>query len=140
MLTKQFCNHVGQAIRGRRCELGLTQKDLAGRLHVSPQQIQRYESGQDQLNVDSIQMMATALKATVPDLISHESLYNHAVQIPRLNRTERTLIMRFRRISDLAMKDILVQLIALAAETDITAMIEMFVPGQDKERHLENTT
>jgi transcriptional regulator with XRE-family HTH domain len=43
--------HVGERIRERRAELGLTQEDLGGTLHISYQQIQKYETGANRIRI-----------------------------------------------------------------------------------------
>ena len=52
---------LGAAIRRRRRELALSQDDLAYRLNVSYQQVQRYETGKNILNVEYLQRIARAL-------------------------------------------------------------------------------
>lgn len=116
MPLEPFNNHVGYAIRERRCELGLTQKELARRLDISSQQIQRYECGCDQLNVETIQSMAFALEVPVFYFFRHEELALETVRTPRLSLTERILIERFRKVQDIALKDILIRLFAMASE------------------------
>ena len=53
---------MGEAIRKRRKDLGLSQEQLAERVGVSYQQIQRYESGYSMLNVENIQRIAKTLQ------------------------------------------------------------------------------
>lgn len=45
---------LGTLIRSRRKQLGLTQKDVAERLGVTAQQIQKYESGVDALRISRL--------------------------------------------------------------------------------------
>ena len=52
---------LGAAIRLRRRELELSQDELAHRLNVSYQQVQRYETGKNILNVETLQLLAQAL-------------------------------------------------------------------------------
>jgi transcriptional regulator with XRE-family HTH domain len=52
---------LGAAIRRRRRELELSQEELAQRLNVSYQQVQRYETGKNLLNVENLQLIAQAL-------------------------------------------------------------------------------
>lgn len=56
---------MGAAIRARRKELGLSQEQLAEKVGVSYQQIQRYESGYSMLNVENIQRIARSLQIPV---------------------------------------------------------------------------
>ena len=52
--TRRIDQHVGERIRLRRTELGLTQEQLAAALDVSYQQVQKYETGanRDQRRAD----------------------------------------------------------------------------------------
>lgn len=52
---------MGEKIKFRRQDLGMSQERLAEVLEVSYQQIQRYESGRNRLNVENIQSIAHAL-------------------------------------------------------------------------------
>lgn len=53
--------HVGERIRLRRAELGLTQEQLAEALDVSYQQIQKYETGANRISASRIFEMARRL-------------------------------------------------------------------------------
>jgi len=52
---------IGAKIRKRRKELGLSQEQLAEKVGVSYQQVQRYENGNSTLNVENVQRIAHAL-------------------------------------------------------------------------------
>jgi transcriptional regulator with XRE-family HTH domain len=52
---------IGELIRRRRKELDLTQKDLAKKLNVTAQQIQKYESGVNCLRIDKLIEFCQAL-------------------------------------------------------------------------------
>jgi CheY-like chemotaxis protein len=52
---------IGAAIRRRRNELLWSLEKLGGMLHVSGQQIQRYETGENSLSVEKLQEIALAL-------------------------------------------------------------------------------
>ena len=54
---------IGAKIRKRRKELGLSQEELAEKVGVSYQQVQRYENGSSTLNVENVQRIAHALGA-----------------------------------------------------------------------------
>jgi transcriptional regulator with XRE-family HTH domain len=53
--------HVGERIRKRRIELGLTQEELGGRLGISYQQIQKYETGANRVSAGRVAEIASAL-------------------------------------------------------------------------------
>lgn len=58
--------HVGGRIKLRRLEIGYSQQDLAKRLGVSYQQVQKYEKGSNGVRASSLWVTAKALKAPVP--------------------------------------------------------------------------
>jgi len=53
--------HVGERIRERRAELGLTQEDLGGTLQISYQQIQKYETAANRISAGRLFEIAAAL-------------------------------------------------------------------------------
>jgi transcriptional regulator with XRE-family HTH domain len=59
--TRRIDQHVGERIRLRRAELGLTQEQLAEALEVSYQQIQKYETGANRISASRIFQMARRL-------------------------------------------------------------------------------
>jgi len=64
---------IGEAIKRRRQELGLSQERLAEMLNISYQQVQRYESGANKLNVENIQVIANLLGLPVTSFFSSVS-------------------------------------------------------------------
>lgn len=80
---------LGQRIRVRRSELGMSQQDLATALGLSFQQVQKYEKGKNRVGATRLQEIANALKMPVNQfyggsknkragetLISHDPKYN----------------------------------------------------------------
>ena len=63
--TKRIDAHVGERIRLRRTELGLTQEQLAAALDVSYQQIQKYETGANRVSAGRILEIARKLGVDV---------------------------------------------------------------------------
>jgi transcriptional regulator with XRE-family HTH domain len=57
--------HIGERIRFRRSELGLTQDKLADMAGVSFQQIQKYETGQNAMRITSLYRLARILLVDV---------------------------------------------------------------------------
>lgn len=55
---------VGRRISERRSAMGLSQTALAQRLGVSPQQVQKYEAGQNRISASRLSDIATALGVT----------------------------------------------------------------------------
>jgi len=57
--------HVGKRIRQRRRELGMTQSQLAERLNVKFQQVQKYETGANRVSASRLWLIARALDVAV---------------------------------------------------------------------------
>lgn len=57
---------IGNRVRARRLELGLSQADLADTLGVSFQQVQKYEKGRNRIGAGRLAIIARALKTDVP--------------------------------------------------------------------------
>ena len=57
--------HVGRRVRARRTQLGLSQSELARRLGLSFQQIQKYENGGNRISAGTLGRIAAALDAPV---------------------------------------------------------------------------
>ena len=63
--TGRIDQHVGERIRARRAELGLTQEQLAQALQVSYQQVQKYETGANRISAGRIFEIARKLGVDV---------------------------------------------------------------------------
>jgi transcriptional regulator with XRE-family HTH domain len=64
---------IGARIRARRRQLGFSQTDLAERLGVSFQQVQKYERGANRVAASTLVAIAEALTTTVAWLVGEES-------------------------------------------------------------------
>ena len=53
--------HVGQRVRERRLQAGLSQLALAGQLGVSFQQLQKYETGRNRISASTLYRLAQLL-------------------------------------------------------------------------------
>ncbi|MEK7326244.1 MAG: helix-turn-helix transcriptional regulator [Chloroflexota bacterium] len=107
---------IGEKIKKKRRELGISQEELAERLEVTYQQVQRYENGTNRLNVENIQVIADVLEAPVSyffgngrkDIMSEELT-------PYLPVDENRLLGYFRRIRTKNLKSLVLQVAKLAA-------------------------
>jgi transcriptional regulator with XRE-family HTH domain len=63
--TKRIDQHIGERIRWRRTELGLTQEQLADTLEVSYQQIQKYETGANRISASRMFELARRLEVDI---------------------------------------------------------------------------
>ena len=57
--------HVGQRIRQRRWMVGMTQQQLAERVGIKFQQIQKYETGMNRVSASRLWEIASALETDV---------------------------------------------------------------------------
>ncbi|WP_424940807.1 helix-turn-helix domain-containing protein [Aliiroseovarius sp. S253] len=67
--------HVGKRIRHRRWMVGMTQQQLAEKVGIKFQQIQKYETGMNRVSASRLWDMAAAL--SVPVNFFFEGLENH---------------------------------------------------------------
>jgi transcriptional regulator with XRE-family HTH domain len=65
--TKRIDAHVGERIRLRRTEAGLTQEQLASALDISYQQIQKYETGANRVSAGRMLEIARKLGVEIGD-------------------------------------------------------------------------
>jgi transcriptional regulator with XRE-family HTH domain len=63
---------IGQRIRDRRRQAGLSQEALAGKLNLTFQQVQKYEKGGNRIPASRLATIATILGGTVLDFYDRE--------------------------------------------------------------------
>lgn len=103
---------IGAAIRVRRSSLGLTQEQLAEKLGVSYQQVQRYENGVTTLNVENVQIIARALGLPVASLfVTKEVRVAANKDDPARSVEEKTLLRIFKKLPTAADKKLAINVI-----------------------------
>lgn len=108
---------IGKRIKKRRKDLKISQEELAEALGVTYQQVQRYESGSNKLNVENIQVIADLL--LVPASYFFETGGPAVVAEktePYLSPEESVLFKHFKKTKDRTAKNIVVQVAKLAAK------------------------
>ncbi len=108
---------IGEKIKRRRKELRISQEELAERIGVTYQQVQRYENGMNRLNVENIQIIANTLNVPVSyffedvrkDVVAEEST-------PYLPVDESKLLNYFRKIREKNSQDIVLKVTKLIAK------------------------
>ncbi|MBI3755234.1 MAG: helix-turn-helix transcriptional regulator [Deltaproteobacteria bacterium] len=112
-------NEIGVRIKRRRRELKMSQEELAERLDVTYQQVQRYENGMNKLNVENIQLIADTLSVPVSYFFEPADKMFVAAEEPPpyLPADENKLLKHFRKIKNDGSKDIVIQVARLAAKT-----------------------
>ena len=63
---------IGARLRARRRQLGLSQSDLAEKLGVSFQQVQKYERGSNRIAASTLVAAAEALSTNVSSLVGED--------------------------------------------------------------------
>ncbi len=106
---------VGKKIRELRTLQGLTQMQLAERINLSYQQLQKYESGRSQITLRRLSQISEALEVPVNVILKGEvdtkisessGRYNTGNQIIlKVSRDEAALIKLFRRITNKKIKE-----------------------------------
>jgi transcriptional regulator with XRE-family HTH domain len=102
--TRRIDQHVGERIRARRTELGLTQEQLAEALNVSYQQVQKYETGANRISAGRIFELARKLRVDVSYFFDGLPLDAPAEQVPLEHggrqRSAIELVRKFAQIDD----------------------------------------
>lgn len=83
---------IGEKLRKFRKRRGLTQEQLAEKIHVTFQQIQQYERGTSRLNTDKLQAIAIALSVPVAAFFEESEIES------TLSEEEQKLIDGFRNL------------------------------------------
>ena len=91
---------IGLRIKKFRVKAGFTQEQLAELINLSPQQIQKYESGGSRLNTDKLQELSIILNVSIFDFFEGLGDYPFV-----LSAKEKRLINTFRMISDDKIRD-----------------------------------
>jgi transcriptional regulator with XRE-family HTH domain len=101
--TKRIDKHVGERIRLRRTELGLTQEQLAEALGVSYQQIQKYETGANRISAGRILEIARKLSVDVGfffEDLPDDSQPGQVLEHGGRQRSAIELVRKFAQIKD----------------------------------------
>jgi transcriptional regulator with XRE-family HTH domain len=76
--TVKYDHELGRRIRLRRVELKMSQSDLADKLGVTFQQVQKYEKGVNRVGAARLQQVATALDVPVTFFFDDDGLGKRA--------------------------------------------------------------
>ena len=109
---------IGEKIKRRRKELGISQEELAETLGVTYQQVQRYENGTNKLNVENIQAVADILSVPVSYFFEAEKTLMIAEKRATYSTAESKLLKYFRKIKNNSSKNAVIQVARIAAKAD----------------------
>jgi transcriptional regulator with XRE-family HTH domain len=107
---------IGEKIKRRRRELGISQEQLAEILGVTYQQVQRYENGTNKLNVENIQAVSDALSVPVSYFFEAEKTLMIAEKRSAYSTAESKLLKYFRKIKNSSLKNTVIQVARIAAK------------------------
>ncbi len=109
--------YVGLIIRHLRTEFGLSQTDLADRIGVSFQQVQKYETGKNKVSLNRLCQIAAIFKTDVSTLLkgiekqekSKKDSTKQSISslLPVMNDDERRVLKSFRRIKSRKFKRVI---------------------------------
>ena len=109
---------LGQIIKDLRKQQNLTQSELAERIDVSFQQVQKYEQGKSRITLQRLSAIAEVLQVPTSAFLEEEPLKvsespgkYEAGRVFHLTEEEAILVRHFRRITSLKVKKGLIGLI-----------------------------
>ncbi|SLN19246.1 helix-turn-helix domain-containing protein [Oceanibacterium hippocampi] len=108
---------IGKNIRQIRRDQRLSQRELAERLSISAQMVQKYEAGSSHISVDRLRQVADALKVTLPQLLypvgSSDPIEQYLA--PPMAAESRDLILHYYQLTPEMRETVLRHVKALAA-------------------------
>ena len=120
--SRRIDQHVGERIRLRRTELGLTQEQLAAALEVSYQQVQKYETGANRISAGRIFELARKLRVDIGYFFDGLPLESHEDTLPLehggRNRTAIELVRKFTLIEDPEVRSAIAGLVKTIVERE----------------------
>lgn len=124
---------VGERIRARRTELGLTQEELAGALRISYQQVQKYETGANRVSAGRLFEIAQRLQVEMAYFF--DGLEQRAEHRPMehggKNRSTIELVRNFSEIEDTSIRSAVAGLIKSIAHRSRDGEVLLAVAGDD---------
>ncbi len=107
-MQKTINQRFGSRIREVRVASGMKQTDLAQRLHISYQQVQKYETGKDNVSIEKLYAIAGALGCAPQSLL-------HKPETTGTTRSDLSLIKHLKCMPE-KQRDAFLALAAKAAE------------------------
>ena len=113
--------HVGQRVRFKRKMMGLTQSDLAEKVGLTFQQIQKYEKGENRISASKLfqisQILGTSVSFFFEDYSESNSFNNEEVTLDDKKSVE--LVQSFKSIKNPKLQKRIMMLISSFSEEDI---------------------
>ncbi len=122
--------YIGDRIRRRRTQLGLTQEQLARTIGVSYQQIQKYETGANRIPAGSLHLIARRLDVSLDYFLAgYEEREAGEGTAPGHGARDRSLIEFARQFSEVEDSGVKAALAAL-----VKAVVERQAPADRRRR------
>lgn len=110
--------YVGKRIRFKRKVLGLTQSDLAEKVDLTFQQIQKYEKGENRVSASMLYKIARVLDTSVSFFFEEYSESGNADESLSDDKNAIELIRSFASIKNPELKKRILMLISSVSETN----------------------
>ncbi|HEY5338506.1 MAG TPA: helix-turn-helix transcriptional regulator [Rhizomicrobium sp.] len=112
-ISRQVDDYVGERIRVRRTELGLTQEELARHLQISYQQVQKYETGANRISAGRLYEIALELTVDAAYFFEGFDSGRTPEHLPHggHNRAAIDLVRNFQEIKDEGLRSALTNLL-----------------------------
>lgn len=117
-MTKNSKKGIGQTIKGLRKVRGISQMELAEKINVSYQQIQKYEKGVSSISVDRLKQIARALNVPTSSFFMNDRDVVAETPAPygKMTDDEQQLLQMFREIRDKRLKRALLEFLRSIAK------------------------
>ena len=110
--------YVGQRVRFKRKVLGLTQTDLAEKVDITFQQIQKYEKGENRVSASMLYQIAQSLNTSVSFFFEGYAENSENETVIRDDKVSIDLINSFASIKNPELKKRLLLLISSVSESN----------------------
>jgi len=102
LMVKGFRKNIGETIKKYRLATHMSQMELAGKIGISYQQLQKYEKGINNISISRLKQISEALKIPISSLLEGQETERVAEDISEygLSKEEKTLLDLFRKIDN----------------------------------------
>ncbi len=101
-MAKDFSKNIGETLKKCRRTANMSQMELAEKIGISYQQLQKYEKGINNISIYRLKQISEALKIPISSLLESQEPERVAEDIseygPSLSKEEKTLLDLFRKI------------------------------------------
>ena len=120
-------NKIGQKIKIFRKQRQLSQMELAERINVSFQQVQKYENGKSQITLRRLVAIAHALKIPITEFLEEETpltisedraSYTTGEILLRISKEEAAFLKQYRKIRSKKARDHILKFLKVIAEIE----------------------